>query len=228
MTGRPSAYGHVESVDARRASSRPGSPPLANPAGSSGDAGERDAFTWLSGTGLDVVSKPGVAGYDDSGRGIRPDLAAHVGLGTPTRIVKGRQIDVFVEVKRQERGGSTIDKIPYTITRYATLSDRTGMPALLLHDFDETAASTGVLEHLQALADMHLVGFCRIGSLSGTELIRMLQRIVRDRARRLNPAAEVEQMLAALDPLVVAQLYRRAVRRDPLPVPAAALTGLLD
>lgn len=212
MSGRPFADGHGGSTAERCGSTRPSSRDTANSATSSGKTGEVSAASWLRDIGVLLVEHPGTAGFDDSGRGIEPDLGLLLGTGGPAVTMLGMRVDAWAEVKHQDGAGSVLDKFEYAIRRYGALSDATGIPSVLFYELDVSAATAAELAYYQRLADAHLVGFVAHGSVDAAELRALLGQLVRRRTERLVADAEADRLLSALGPQVVAQLYRRSLQ----------------
>jgi hypothetical protein len=181
----------------------------------SGQRGERVAVDWLRSLGIAVVSHPGTPGFDDSGRGIEPDAGLLLGTGPTPRMMRGHQVDAWIEVKWQDRGGSVLDKLEYAIHRYATLSDQTGLPSALVYCFEPDAASPDALAYYQRLADVHLVALIRLGDGNATTLRSRLRELVRHRDERLTDMTEADRRLDGIGPEMAALLYRRSLHLRP-------------
>lgn len=181
---------------------------------------------WLTDLGLHAVDHPDTPTFQQTGQGILPDVGLRLGTGGPTFMLKDGPIDVLGEVKIQRRTGTAIDKMPDTIDRYARVFDTHGIPTVIFYEFDAVAANALHIERLQMLADVNLVGFVEIGSVTAPQLRALVADLMRRRVERIGTDAGLRELYASLAPEQVAALYRMVTSLQ-APVQVAGISELL-
>lgn len=127
---------------------------------------ENAVITALNSSGVPAVHQPKVPLFSASGSAVEPDGGALLGLTDRPLISKGQPLDVLIEVKIQETGGSADQKLEATISRYAQLRDTYGYNTVIVHSLCPRAVGEDYLAQLEALAAVNLVGFIRVEDLT--------------------------------------------------------------
>ena len=148
----------------------------------------------------------------DTGHLIEPDLGLRLGTGGPTIDLPDGPIDVLGEVKVQSHAGTAIDKLHASIDRYARLSDQIGIPVVLFHDLDPFAVGEDIIDRFARLADINLIGFVRVGSVTAAQLRALVRDVMRRRRDAVGSREHLLELLAQLGPERAAAVARLAPR----------------
>lgn len=164
----------------------------------------------LTSWGIPAHLKPQLPLYGTSGRRIEPDLGLRLGLtALSTMVSLGQDVDTTVELKIQDRAGSTDEKLPAAIRAAAHTWDRYGVASIIVHALCPRVVGHGYLEDLQRNARSNLVGFIAIEDLTAETLRSTVADLV-ERRTEMALHKSVEALMMLHSPEVLAAAARRA------------------
>ena len=176
---------------------------------SSGRKYELTALLKIQSSNPLAYDHPRVPFFDDKGIHVEPDIGMLI--GGPWQVWQSGQgpIDALVEVKSQEGGGSALEKMESTITRYASLSDRYEIPCIIVHAFSPGVLSSQHITYLSEFASAHQVGWISLDAATAGKITLVAQKLMV--ARKAVREASQSSMLALLSTEVLASALRSRI-----------------